>query len=57
MFSSHIGMMNWFLDDLWLEQSMPWYLPPPPQLIYSNNNSPVNSFREYIYPIVDRIVR
>ncbi len=50
-------MMNWFLDDLWLEQSMPWYLPPPPQLIYSNNNSPVNSFREYIYPIVDRIVR
>jgi len=52
-------MSNWLLDDLWQEQSMPWFLPlpPPPQLVYSSNNSPVNSFFDYMHPVVDRLVR
>ncbi len=50
-------MINWLLDDLWLEQYVPEILPPPPQLAYSNNNSPVNSFMDYMHPIVDRLVR
>ncbi len=50
-------MMNWLLDDFWFENSNPWFLPPSPQLVYSNNNSPVNSFLDYMYPIVDRLVR
>ena len=32
-------------------------MPPPPQLFYSNDNSPVNSFFDYMFPIVDRLVR
>jgi hypothetical protein len=51
--------MNWLLDELWSKQSMPLFLPlpPPPQLLYSNNNSPENSFLDYMYPVIDRLVR
>jgi hypothetical protein len=51
--------MNWLLDELWSKQSMPLFLPlpPPPQLLYSNNNSPENSFLDYMNPVIDRLVR
>jgi hypothetical protein len=49
--------MNWLLDDSWFEHLVPWHFPPPPQLVYSNNNSPVNSFLDYMYPVIDRLVR
>ncbi|CAF2713356.1 unnamed protein product [Rotaria sp. Silwood2] len=50
-------MVRWLFNDLWRGQTIPWLMPPPPQLVYSNNNSPMNSFLDYTYPVVDRLSR
>ncbi|CAF4188250.1 unnamed protein product [Rotaria magnacalcarata] len=49
-------MIEWGLEKPRLEKLMPWFLSPSSQFIYSNNNnSPLNSFMDYIYPVVDRL--
>ncbi|CAF3883262.1 unnamed protein product [Rotaria magnacalcarata] len=48
-------MIEWGLEKPRLEKPMLWFLSPPPQFIDSNNNSPLNSFMDYIYPVVDRL--
>ncbi len=51
--------MNWILNDLWLGKSKRWFVPPPLPLHfrYRNINSPMDSFFDFIYPVVDRLVR
>ncbi|CAF4252049.1 unnamed protein product, partial [Rotaria magnacalcarata] len=48
-------MYNWLTDEQWLDESAPWLMPPPPQLIESNNNSPYHSFGDYAYPKIERL--
>ncbi|CAF2111473.1 unnamed protein product [Rotaria magnacalcarata] len=48
-------MYNWLTDEQWLDESAPWLMPPPPQLIQSNNNSPYHSFGDYAYPKIERL--
>jgi hypothetical protein len=51
--------MNWVIDEQWLEESAPWLFvqpPPPQQLISNKNTSPMHSFDEYVYPVIDRLV-
>ncbi|CAF1001065.1 unnamed protein product [Adineta steineri] len=47
--------MNWLLDDLWLQNTMRWFVPPPPKLMFHANNSSMTSFFDYVNPIVDRL--
>ena len=49
-------MTDWIVDNQWLEESLHWIMPPPPQLVQSNGNSPIHSFGDYVYPYVDRLV-
>ncbi len=50
-------MANWIIDEQWLDESGSWFLPPPPQLVSSENNSPIHSFGDYVYPTIERLVR
>lgn len=52
-----LGMTNRIMDDLWSGHSSRWFLPPPHQLFRSPNISPMSSFRGYIHPMIDRLVR
>lgn len=49
-------MTNWIIDDLWFERSMPWFFPEPFRMFQRQEISPLNSFRDYIFPIIDRVV-
>jgi hypothetical protein len=51
-------MTNWIIDDLWLEQSIPWFLPLPISLtrVFTDDMSPMDSVGDCLYPIVDRLV-
>ncbi len=50
-------MTNWIIDEQWLEEYGSRFLPPPPQLVPSQNNSPLHSFGDYLYPTIERLVR
>ena len=52
-----LDMANWIIGEPWLDESGSWFLPPPPQLIPSENNSPLHSFGDYVYPNAERLVR
>ena len=45
-------MSDWITDEQWLDESSPWFLPPPSHL----NNSPMHSFGDYVYPSIERLV-
>ncbi len=49
-------MANWIIDEQWLDESS-WFSPPPPQVVPSENNSPIHSFGDYVYPTIGRLVR
>lgn len=51
-----LDMANWIIGEPWLDESLSWFLPPPPQLVPSENNSPLHSFGDYVYPNVERLV-
>ena len=51
-------MTNWIIDEQWLDESS-WFMPPPPppKVVSNKNKSPYDSFGDYIYPSVERLVR
>jgi hypothetical protein len=54
---AYIDMTNWIIDEQWLDESASWFIPPSPQLISNKKTPPFDSFGDYIYPPIERLVR
>jgi len=52
-----IDMTNWIIDEQWLDEYGSRFLPLPSQVMANQNNSPLHSFGDYVYPTIERLVR
>ncbi len=50
-------MTNWIIDEQWLDEYGSRFLPLSPKVIANQNNSPLHSFGDYVYPTIERLVR
>ncbi|CAF1610587.1 unnamed protein product [Adineta ricciae] len=47
--------MNRLLEDLWLGNSMRWFVPPPPPVFFHGRHTPFHPFFDRIHPVFDRL--